>query len=273
MNTPLKTKVKYWFDFLRIAHQSQDSEVISNLKKDTYESWGDYLNTPFNEWWKKHSNLFHEPPSIKLKQLNVGDEVQEGVFTIQFPYTYAPTTAAKIFKEMYNREFETRRTDKKKLKKTYRGKFSLSVDDLKVDRLRYYLIYAKKVYLPIKFGDTKSSIRKFHTKAEEVFSTVTKLKGSSKQSTVPFQKDSAHENNIRNVRRYNVYADNIIFNVSLGIFPGTYEKTRIQVKVEKKRPAYKVRKFSKGMPRSMSENYKERENLLDPVSRRKIDKK
>jgi hypothetical protein len=84
---------------------------------------------------------------------------------------------------------------------------------------------------------------------------------------------NSHENNLRNVRRYNVYVDNIIFNVSLGIFPGTYEKTRIQVKVEKKRPVYKVRKFSKGVPRSMSENYKERENLIDPASRRKIDKK
>ena len=108
---------------------------------------------------------------------------------------------------------------------------------------------------------------------KSVCPNLTKLKGSSEKSNVPFQKDSDHENNLRNVRRYNVYVDNIIFNVSLGIFPGAYEKTRIQVKIEKKRPVYKVSKFSKGVPRSMSENYKERENLIDPASRRKIDKK
>ena len=261
--------MKYWYEFLRLAHQSQDPEVIANLKKDTYKSWGNYFNTSFDEWWKKHSNLFKEPSSIK--RLRVEDKIQDDVFTIQFPFTYPSTTAAKIFKEMYEREFEEQRTVKKKLKKVYGGIFSLTVDDLKVDRLRYYLLYAKKVYLPLKFGSEKVSTKDYIKKAEEVFKGVKKLKGSSKESAVPFQPkglENDYENEHRSARRYNIYIDNIIFNVSKGIFPGEYEKPRNPVKIEKKKTIYKDRKFSKGVPRSKSEIYKKRINADDPYATR-----
>ena len=121
MNIPLKTKVKYWFEYLRLAHKSNDPIVLENLKKDTYKDWGNYLTTPFDDWWKKNSGLFKESPP--LKRLGADDVVQSDMFTIQFPFTYAPTTAAKIFKGMYEREFEDRRTVKKKLKKIYGGSF------------------------------------------------------------------------------------------------------------------------------------------------------
>ena len=262
--------MKYWFDFLRLAHQSQDPEVIANLKKDTYKSWGNYLNTSFDEWWKKHSILFKEPSSIK--RLTVEDKIQDDVFTIQFPFTYPSTTAAKIFKEMYEREFEEQRTVKKKLKKVYGGSFSLTVDDLKVDRLRYYLLYAKKVYLPLKFGSEKVSTKDYIKKAEKVFKGVKKLKGSSKESVVPFQPkglENDYENEHRSARRYNIYIDNIIFNVSDGVFPGEYEKPRNPVKTEKKKIVYKGRKFNKGVPRSKHEDYKQRESGFDMYAKRK----
>jgi hypothetical protein len=266
--------VKYWFDFLRLAHQSQDAEVIASLKKDTYKCWGNYLNTSFDEWWRKHSNLFKEPSSIK--RLRVEDKIQDDVFTIQFPFTYPSTTAAKIFKEMYEREFEEQRTVKRKLKKVYGGTFSLTVDDLKVDRLRYYLLYAKKVYLPLKFGSEKVSTKDYIKKAEDVFKGVKKLKGSSKESAVPFQPkglENDYENEHRSARRYNIYIDNITFNVSKGIFPGEYEKPRNPVETEKIKTIYKNRKFSKGVPRSKSELYKKRINQDDPYATRTKSKK
>lgn len=269
MNTPLKTKVKYWYEFLRLAHQSQDPEVISNLKKDIYKSWGNYSNTSFDEWWKKHSNLFKEPSLIK--RLSVEDRIQDDVFTIQFPFTYPSTTAAKIFKEMYEREFEGQRKVKRKPKKVYGGSFSLTVDDLKVDRLRYYLLYARKVYIPIKFGSDKVSTKDYIKKAEEVFKGVKKLKSSSKESAVPFQSkglENDYENQHRSARRYNIYSDNIIFNVSTGIFPGEYEKPRKIEVTSKKIPVYKVRKQRRGVPRSKNENYKHRESGFDMYAKR-----
>lgn len=269
MNTPLKTKVKYWFEYLRLAHQSKDPEVIANLRRDTYENWGEYQTTSFDEWWKNYSFLFKD--SFPLKRLGTEDLVQSDMFTIQFPFTYAPTTAARVFKEMYSREFEERRTVKKKLKKVYGGSFSLTVDDLKVDRLRYYLLYAKKVYLPLKFGSEKVSTKDYIKKAEEVFKGIKKLKGSSKESTVPFQSKGLkndYENEHRSARRYNIYSDNIIFNVSRGEFPGEYEKPRNPVVVVKKPRVEKVGIRLRGVPRSKHENFKKRKNALDPLGTR-----
>ncbi len=173
---------------------------------------------------------------------------------------------------MYEREFEEQRTVKRKLKKVYGGSFSLTVDDLKVDRLRYYLLYAKKVYLPLKFGSEKVSTKDYIKKAEEVFKGVKKLKGSSKESAVPFQPkglESDYENEHRSARRYNIYIDNIIFNVSKGIFPGEYEKPRNPVKIEKKKKRVeKVGVKLRGVPRGKYENYQNRKNPFDMYATR-----
>ncbi len=267
MKNSLKTKVKYWFEYLRLAHLSQDSEIVQNLQKNPYKDWGNYLDISFEDWWKKHSKLFRNHSVIK--RLTLDDEIESDVFTIQFPFTYAPTTASKIFKEMYEREFEQRRSEKRKLKKVYGGSYSLTVDDLKVDRFRYYLHYTKNVYLPLKNSGNKLSTKHFIKKAEEAFKAVKKLKSSSKESTVPFQTSSdVYENQSRNARRYNIYTDNLLFNVSTGIFPGEYEKPRAQKVFAKKRTQYKKRAFSKGVPRSKYENYKSRESGFDMYEKR-----
>jgi hypothetical protein len=267
MNIPLKTKVKYWFEYLRLAHESNDLIVIDNLKKDTYKDWGEYLTTPFDDWWKTHSKLFKE--SHPLKRLSADDEVQSDMFTVQFPFTYAPTTAAKIFKEMYEREFEQRRTVKKKLKKVYGGSFSLTVDDLKVDRFRYYLLYTKKVYLPLLNTQKKVTTKDFIKKAEIEFKKVRKVKASSDKSTIPFQTSSdVYENQSRNARRYNTYSENLILNVSKGIFPGEYEKPRNPVKIVKKEKIEKTSLIKRGVAQSRYQNIKKRESVFDMYEKR-----
>lgn len=267
MKNPLKTKVKYWFKYLRLAHLSQDPEIIENLSQNRYKDWGNYLNTPFEAWWKSHARLFRNPSIIK--RLNNGDEIDQNVFAIQFPFTYAPTTASKIFKDMYQREFDAQRAEKKKLKKVYGGNYSLTVDDLKVDRFRYYLHYTKNVYLPLKNSGQKVSTKHFIKNAEDVFKNVKKLKNSSKESTVPFQTSSnVYENQSRNARRYNIYSDNLLFNVSVGIFPGEYEKPRKPVVIKAKKTIPKNRAFRKGVPRSKYEDYKHRESEFDMYAKR-----
>ncbi len=267
MNIPLKTKVKYWFEYLRLAHESKDPEVIKNLNKDTYKDWGNYLTTPFDDWWKTHSKLFKE--SHPLKRLIAYDVVQSDMFTVQFPFTYAPTTAAKIFKEMYEREFDDKRTVKKKLKKVYGGSFSLTVDDLKVDRFRYYLLYTKKVYLPLLNSQKKVTTKDFIKKAEVEFAKVKKVKASSDKSTIPFQTSSdVYENQSRNARRYNNYSDNLIFNVSQGIFPGDYEKSRNPVKIVKKEKVERTGIKKRGVAQSRYQTVKKRESGFDMYAKR-----
>lgn len=267
MNISLKTKVKYWVEYLKLAHLSSDPDVTKNLQNHSvYESWGDYLNTPYEKWWKEHSHLFREITQIKrLSNEDIGDA---DAFCIQIPFKYAPTSAAKIFKAMYEREFEERRTEKRKLKKVYGGSFSLTVDDLKVDRFRYYLHYTKKVYLPLIKSRAKVTTKDFIKKAEKEFEKVKKVKASSDKSTIPFQTSSdVYENQSRNARRYNTYSENLLLNVSQGIFPGEYEQSR-KPKIEKKLPVFKERKFSKGVPRSKNEIYKKRESGFDMYDKR-----
>jgi hypothetical protein len=262
MNISLKTKVKYWVEYLKLAHQSNNPEVIKHLRnKSTYAEWGDYLNTPYENWWKEHAHLFRE--ITQIKRLTNEDIGTNDAFCLQIPFKYAPTSAAKIFKAMYEREFEERRTNKTKLKKVYGGSFSLTVDDLKVDRFRYYLHYTKKVFLPLIKSGEKITTKDFIKKAEKEFEKVRKVKLSSDKSTIPFQTSSdLYENQSRNARRYNTYSENLLLNVSQGIFPGEYEQSR-KIKIEKKLPVFKERKFFKGVPRAKNENYKVRESGFD----------
>ena len=58
MSIVLRKKIKYWFEYLRLAHKSSDPSVISALEKskEKYKSWGAYQTMGFDEWWKKYSN-------------------------------------------------------------------------------------------------------------------------------------------------------------------------------------------------------------------------
>jgi hypothetical protein len=147
---------------------------------------------------------------------------------------------------MYERAFEERRNVKTKLKKVYGGQFSLTVDDLKVDRFRYYLHYTKNVYLPLKRLNTKLRTRDYIDTAEKEFKSIKKVSKSHKDSKVPFQtSNEVYENRSRMARRYNTYSLNLLYSVSQGIFPGEYEKDRHYVKTEKKLPVYPKRKYKK----------------------------
>jgi len=161
MNNSLKSKVKLWVSFLRLAHQSQDPEIQKNLNNNQsfYSDWGNYQSGSFDNWWKFHSYLFKE--QSKLKVLMAGDVVEDGMFTIQFPFAYAPTTASKIFKDMFQRAFEAQRTDKKKVKKVYGGSFELKPDDFQVSQFQYYLKFCKEVYLPLMGKPAKPKTKEF----------------------------------------------------------------------------------------------------------------
>jgi hypothetical protein len=52
MNNSLKEKIRYWFEFLRLAHESKDPIVVNALRSnDVYEKWGDYRSVKFNSSW------------------------------------------------------------------------------------------------------------------------------------------------------------------------------------------------------------------------------
>jgi hypothetical protein len=274
MNISLKTKIKYWFEFLRLAHQSNDAQVIENLEasESFYAAWGNYLGTSFDAWWKEHANLFRE--TVRIKRLGSDDAGDDDSFCIQFPFTYAPTTAAAIFKDMYSREFDARLVVKNKVKKKYGGSFSLTTDDIKIDKFRHYLLFTKSVYLPLHAIGSKVTSKDYLKKAETVFKSVKKLKSSSEKGTIPFQTSSNSPDNLgRLTRRYMMYSENLLRIVSAGSFPGNYEEAAIKNQATKRKAPPLERSQKRGVPQSLYIDIKKRESGFDMYEKRKPRKK
>jgi hypothetical protein len=94
MNNSLKEKIRYWFEFLRLAHESKDPIVVNALRSnDVYEKWGDYRSVKFNSWWSSHSSLFKNEQVLSIPQ--VGEIVDSEFFYVKIPFTYAPTSVGK----------------------------------------------------------------------------------------------------------------------------------------------------------------------------------
>jgi hypothetical protein len=269
MNIPLKTKIKYWFEYLKLAHKSTDTQVIANLEssKPFYAAWGNYVSTSFDVWWKEHSHLFRE--TVQMRRLRSGDVGDDDSFCIQFPFTYAPTTAASIFKNMYSKEFDARQVVKSKVKKKYGGSFSLTTEDIKIDKFRHYLLFTKSVYLPLHATGSKVTSKDYLKKAETVFKSVKKLKSSSDKGTIPFQTSSNSPDSLgRLTRRYMMYSENLLRLVSAGSFPGNYEETAIKNQAVKRKIPPPARSQKRGVPQSLYVDKKKRESGFDMYAKR-----
>jgi hypothetical protein len=269
MNIPLKQKIQRWFEFLRLAHQSTDPEVIANLKasKDFYEPWGDYRNTTFTKWWVEHKHLFRTVST--MRKMTASDVVDDSAFCVVIPFTYAPTTVAKIVQRMYGDELEKRTSNKKKVKKVYGGSFGLTTDDFQVSQFVYYHRFAKDVYLPLNASGDKVTTKKYVDAAKKSFAkqklvTSWKDKADAKRQ-VPFKNSSdAYANLSKRARDFARIVQNILRNVSSGQFPGDYLTVGVKNQASKR----SVQRVRTGKARGVNQKrYKDvirRKNELDP---------
>ena len=69
MKNSLKEKIRYWFEFLNLAHQSTNPIVVSNLRESSkfYSRWGKYRTVKFDSWWREHSSLFRDEEADVLE--------------------------------------------------------------------------------------------------------------------------------------------------------------------------------------------------------------
>lgn len=271
MNIPLKQKIQLWFKFLRLAHQSNNPIVISNLKvsKELYAPWGDYMNISFTKWWSTHKDLFRSVSS--MRRMTPSDVVDEKAMYLVIPFTYAPTTISKIVQRMYADEQNKRLESKKKVKKVYGGSFGLTIDDFQVSHFEYYYRFAKEVYLPLNATGEKVTTKKYVDLAKKSFSKQ-KLVTSWKEKElarrkVPFKDSSdVYANYSKRARDFVRIVQNILKNVSAGEFPGDYltVSVRNQGKIRKESPKYPVRKFGKGVLQSRYQDKIERDKPFNP---------
>jgi hypothetical protein len=270
MNISLKKKIQHWFNFLKLAHQSVDPVLIENLKSTEtfYEAWGNYKEASFTNWWTEHRHLFRKVSG--LRRMTSQDEVDDTALYLVIPFTYAPTTVAKIVQRIYDEEQRKRVTESKKVKKVYGGSFGLSTDEFQVSQFTYYHRYAKDVFLPLKRSGKKFKTKDCIERARTSFAKqklVTSWEDSAlARRKVPF-KDSSDEyaNLSKRARDFNRITQNILRNVSAGVFPGDY--LTASVKNQGAERAAKriapVRSHSRGVPESLYVKKKKREASLN----------
>ncbi len=283
MKNSLKSKIRYWFLFLRLAHECKDMMISRNLRNAevVYKSWGDYQTESFENWWRKHSGLFREASTVRM--LSSSDSVPDSDFVISIPYTLSPTAVGKMVTSMYRTRQSESKTEKQprsgKTKKAYKGEFTLTSPEYQVAQFAYYYRFAKEVYVPLKNTGVSYRNRDYLFKAKEVFG---KLKRKTTEvREIPFtKKDPSNDAENKQIRRYVQYAYQLLLNVSLGKFPGDYElkpkKTIGQVKQEREerkllQPAIqrKFRRGAKTKGEDRGRKYSARNDPDNPFSERK----
>jgi len=266
MNIPLKTKVKYWFYFLRLCHQSTDSVVQSNLKKTKsfYEPWDNYLTGSYENWWKSHSHLFRK--KSVLSKLTSSESLESNHLYIKIPLTYSPSSVSKLVKSIYTDEQNKTLKKDGKVKKSYNGTFQLTTTDLQTSQFDYYLRFTRDVYVPLMNQDVTGT-KKYRELSEEVFKKQ-KLKSSRKKDEikrqVPFTGSSQEKENLdRLTRRYKTISRLVLLNVSKGEFPGVYEEKGTKTQIQTRREV-KVRGKLRGVNQKRYQEVIRRKNVLDP---------
>lgn len=235
MNNSLKEKIRYWFEFLRLANESKDPIVVNALINNVnYEKWDDYRSVKFNSWWSSHSSLFKNEQVLSIPL--VGEIVDSEFFYVKIPFTYAPTSVGKIVADIYDRELTKRVLRTKKSRKIYQGDFKLTSSEYQVAQFHYYLVFTRDVYLPLINSGSKNKNQDFLEKSKEIFGKLKKK--STLKREIPFtNKNTSNDSDLRLVRRYRQYAEKLLRNVSQGDFPGDYEETFIknqtQLRIEK----------------------------------------
>ena len=267
MNIPLKTKVKYWYYFLRLCHQSNDPVVQSNLKKSKsfYESWDNYLTGSYEDWWKSHSHLFRN--KSVLSKLTSSEPLESNHLYIKIPLTYSPSSVSKLVRSIYTEEQNKTLKKDGKVKKSYNGSFQLTTTDLQTSQFDYYLRFTRDVYVPLMNQDVTGT-KKYRELSEEVFKKQ-KLKSSRKKDDikrqVPFTGSSQERENLdRLTRRYKTHSRLLLLNVSKGEFPGVYEEKGTKTQIETKREV-KVRGKLRGVNQKRFQNLKDAIEFRDNI--------
>lgn len=252
MNIPLKKKIQHWFNFLKLAHASTDPVVVQNLKdsRSFYEAWGKYQEQSFTTWWKDHRQLFRTVSS--LRRMTAQDVVDDTALFLVIPFTYAPTSVAKIVQRIYAEEQDARSNNKTKVKKVYGGSYGLSTDEFQVSQFAYYYRYAKEVYLPLMNSGNKVKTKNFIELAQKSFAKQRKVTSyKDAKRNVPFKDSSDDYANLsKRARDFNKIVHNLLVNVSKGVFPGDY----LTASVKNQSVQRAVQRKRTGKPRGVNQN-------------------
>jgi hypothetical protein len=153
------------------------------------------------------------------------------------------------------------------VKKVYGGTFGLSTDEFQVSQFTYYHRYAKDVFLPLTSSGKKVKTKDYVIRAKAAFAKQKQVTShANAKRNIPFKSSSDEYANLsKRARDFNRIVQNILRNVSAGVFPGDYLTASVKnqsVLRGKKRTA-PVRSHSRGVPESKYVKKIKREAGLD----------
>ena len=254
--TPVNDKVQIWFHFLNLAYKSKDPELIALLdaNKSKYEQWGNYRNTSWTSWWKKHSHLF---TTQKVQVITEDDEFPADTLVISIPFDKPKSQVGNTVKRLYSKALEERG----RVPRLSQFKFSTNPKTGKehlvyAEKMRTYLAYAQEIYLPITNTGSNISPKDLLQKSIDALEKIKVRKrslkrGRAKNALIEQVKLFENEfNALQQIGRMNTYVENILFNVATGVFPGEYNQKRKPSKLKIAKP--KVGKVSRAQATTTS---------------------
>jgi hypothetical protein len=210
---------RLWFEFYKMSLHSSDPKIHRRLDSSLkiYYQWGDVKNSHFDDWWKKHEDLFEEE---SIRVLTKEDSIEfDNHIVLQIPVNQSVSDLLKNVRTVLNREHKLKNT-RKKNKSISTSKFSLTEgSEPKLSVLKDVLYVYRDVYL--KYPKLKG--KNFREKVYEFYGTNFK-----KRILIPptiylgstTKQESQRVN--RNLRRWIDWGKKIQLNVLHGEFPGMY---------------------------------------------------
>jgi hypothetical protein len=242
--TPVKEKVQIWFQFLKLAYKSKDPELIAMLDKNKskYEQWGNFRTTSWTQWWKNHSHLFSVP---QLQELTIDDDFPTDTLVISIPFNKSKSQIANNVKRLYGLALEKRG----RVPRNSHFKFSINAKTGKehlvyAEKMRTYLMHAKDVYIPVTNSglniSPKELLEKSIKAADKIKIRIRSSIRINAVNRVTLRDISRQKMNkayaMQQIKRMNIYVENLLFNVASGIFPGEYNLKRKPSKIKTSKP-------------------------------------
>ena len=210
---------RLWFEFYKMSLHSTDPKILRRLDSSLkiYYQWGDVKNSHFDDWWKKHEDLFEEESILVL---NKDDSIEfDNHIVLQIPINQSVSDLLRNVRTVLNREHKLKNT-RKKNKSISTSKFSLiEGSEPKLIVFKDVLYVYRDVYL--KYPNLKGKNLR-----EQVYSFY--LSNFKKRTSIPptiflgsnTKQESQRVN--RNLRRWIDWGKKIQLNVLNGEFPGKH---------------------------------------------------
>jgi hypothetical protein len=193
---------------------SSDPKIHRRLDSSLkiYYQWGDVKNSHFDDWWKKHQDLFEEE---SVRVLTKEDSIEfDNHIVLQIPVNQSVSDLLKNVRIVLNREHKLKNT-RKKNKSITTSKFTMTEgSEPKLSVLKDVLYVYRDVYL-------KNNCPKI----PKLLPMVLDYYKNKKKMELPIVLNSNEndlDNVLRNLGRWMNWADQIMLNVSKGEFPGKY---------------------------------------------------